>query len=178
VGLIRFGDLLTSFKANAVKGGPNREAAIEACLGIVETIALPATKSKQGEISVTLITYLGNSHSRMRVRKRNPGNMRPANREFDSERILGHHVCQHGNAPMIVNQIKHFGKDFAQSPTQTRYDYKSILVIPLPCDDESGQKPKGFVSIDCNRPYAFYGNRANEIAVMSAPIVAQLREMV
>src|SRR5690606_10868803 len=100
------------------------------------------------------------------------------NREFDTERILGHHACQHGDAPQLVNHIGHFGKEFAASPTQTRYNYKAILLIPLFCDTERGPEPRGFVSIDCDRPYAFYGNRAIEIRVMCGPILGQLREMV
>lgn len=177
-GLVRVGDLLSSYKPDAVRGRQYKETAIEACLGIMESIALPVTKSQTGDVSVTLILYEGSSVTKMRVRKRNPGNTRPLNRPVDTERTLGHYVCQRGDSPLTINDIKHFGKEFAQSPTQTSYDYKAILLIPLLCDTQDGPKPKGFVSIDCNRPYAFYGNRANSITVMSKPILAQLREMI
>lgn len=176
-GLVRIGDLLSSYKANSIKAA-GKEAAIEACLGIIENIALPATKSQKGEIAVTLILYQGTGTAKMRVRQRNPGNSRPKNREFDTERILGHYVCQRGDAPLTINNVSHFGKEFARSPTQTRYDYKSILLMPVLCDTPSGPQARGFVSIDCNHPYAFYGNRANSIAVMSKPIISQLQEMI
>ena len=114
----------------------------------------------------------------MRVRQRNPGNTRPKGRgDLDTERILGHHVCQRGEAPLAINHIKHFGKEFARSPTQSRYDYKSILLIPMVCDTRDGPRKKGFVSIDCNHPYAFYGNRANSIVTMAKPILSRLKEM-
>ena len=176
-GLVRVGDLLSAYKGNAIKTA-EKEAAIEACLGIIESIALPETKSQKGEVAVTLILYQGTGTSKMRVKQRNPGNTRPKGRgDIDSERILGHHVCQRGDAPLTVNNISHFGKEFSRSPTQTRYDYKSILLIPLVCDTPQGPKAKGFVSIDCNHPYAFYGNRANSITVMATPIIKQLKEM-
>src|SRR5690606_27676354 len=85
-GLVRVGDLLSTYKPSAVRGGDSRETAIGACLGIIESIALAITKARKGEISVALILYTGTGGSRMRVRKRNPGNLRPANREFDTER--------------------------------------------------------------------------------------------
>lgn len=175
-GLVRVGDLLSAYKSNAIKAD-ERGGAIEACLGIIESIALPVTKSQKGEVAVTLILYQGTGAGKMRVRHRNPGNTRPKGRDVDTERILGHHVCQRGNTPLTINNIKHFGPDFSQSPTQTKYDYKSILLIPVVCDTPKGQMTKGFVSIDCNHPYAFYGNRANSIAVMAKPIMSQLQEM-
>src|SRR5690606_23015172 len=102
-----------------------KETAIEACLGIMESIALPVTRSQKGEIAVTLITYTGKSTKRMRVRQRNPGNSRPKGGEFDAEAILGHHACQRGSAPLVINHVRHFGAEFAKSPTQTAYDYRS-----------------------------------------------------
>jgi hypothetical protein len=177
-GLVRVGDLLSAYKNNAIKAA-EREAAIEACLGIIESIALPQTKSQKGAIAVTLLVYQGSGNGKMRVRQRNPGNSRPKNRgDIDTERVLGHYVCQRGNAPLTINHIGHFGKEFARSPTQTKYDYKSILLIPIRCDTANGEVAKGFVSVDCNHPYAFYGNRANAIAVMANPIISQLREMI
>lgn len=176
-GLVRVGDLLEAYKPNSIKTN-EKERAIEACLGIMESVALPVAKCQKGEISVTLILYNGSSVSKMRIRQRNPGNTRPKGREIDTERLLGHYVCQEGDAPMTVNHIAHFGKEFGKSPTQTSYAYKSILILPIRCDTPDDVKAKGFVSIDCDHPYAFYGNRANSIAVMSKPIINQLREMI
>jgi hypothetical protein len=176
--LVRFGDLLSTFKRGGVARHADREMAITACLGIIENFCLPVTKGKEGEIAVTLILYKGTSRTRLRVAQRNPGNKRPTNREVDAERLLGHHVCERGDAPLVVNQISHFGKEFGASPTQTKVDYKSILIIPLRCDDGKRSQVRGFVSIDSHRPYAFYGNRANVIVVMCEPIINQLRELV
>lgn len=175
-GFLRIGDLLTAYKVNSIKAA-DRDAAIESCLGIIENIAIPETKSQRGDVSVNLITYVGNSTTQMKVRHRNPGNTRPKNRQFPTDAVLGHYVCQRGNAPLTINNIKHFGKDFAASPTQNSYAYRSILLIPMLCNTPQGQVAKGFVSVDCTRPYAFYGNRANSIAVTSKPVLALLREM-
>lgn len=176
-GFLRIGDLLTTYKVNSIRAA-ERDAAIEACLGIIENIAIPETKTQKGDVSVNLITYMGSSTSQMRVRHRNPGNTRPKNRQFATEAVLGHYVCQRGSAPLTINNIKHFGRDFAASPTQNSYTYRSILLIPLLCNTPQGQVARGFVSIDCTRSYAFYGNRANSIAVTSKPVLALLREMI
>lgn len=177
-GLVRVGDLLSAYKGSAIKTA-EKDSAIGACLGIIESIALPVSKSQKGEVAVTLLLYQGSGTSKMHVRQRNPGNTRPnSRRDIDTERILGHYVCQQGDAPLTINHIGHFGKEFANSPTQTKYDYKSILIFPIRCNTPSGVKARGFLSIDCNHPYAFYGNRANSIAVMSKPIINQLREMI
>lgn len=63
-----------------------------------------------------------------------------------------------------------FALGFARLP-QMRY-----LFIPLEVGT-SGGKNEGFVSMDTKWPYAFYGDRAKEIAVTCAPVVEQLKDM-
>jgi len=177
--LIRFGDLLTTVKRGAIVGRADRDMAMTACLGIIENFCLPITHSTKGEIAVSLILYQGNSSNRLRLARRNPGNERPVNRPIKSERLLGHYACQRGGSPRVVNDIRHFGPEFATSPTQTSLNYKSILILPLECHiPGGGTRIRGFVSIDNVRPYAFYGNRANVVVVMCEPIINQLRELV
>lgn len=174
--LIRFGDLLTTLKRDAVKG-QERDMAISACLGIIENSCLPLTKSRKGDISVTLILYQGASTTKLRVSKRNPGNERPTNREIDAERLLGHYACQHSATPRVVSDLQLFGKTFSVSPTQNRVNYRSILIVPLEAPRRGESAIRGFVSIDHKRPYAFHGNLANVIVVTCEPIINQLREL-
>lgn len=56
--IIRVGDLLTSLKSRTVKPS-DRDDAIRACLGILENHARIVTKSKKGELSVSLVLFSG-----------------------------------------------------------------------------------------------------------------------
>lgn len=174
---VRVGDLLSLFRSSPIKAS-HRSEAIRACLGILENMALPITKSVKGEISVSLLVYVGSSATRMRISERNPGNTRPTNREVDGDMLLGHHCCSHDALPRVVDDIRQFGKGVAKSPTQAKLSYRSIFIIPLDPDPAKGRKAKGFISIDCARPYAFYGNRSNEIIVTSEPIKALISELI
>lgn len=174
--LVRFGDLLTAFKTGSVVKS-KRSDAIRACLGILEIHARRITKTSKGELSVSLVQYVGSSKTKMIVSHRNPGNLRPVGREFDRPDLLGHHACCAGTSPRVVHQLAHFGKT-QESPTQTSVDYKSMFFIPLEVQTpQGGRRMKGFVSIDCRRPYAFYGNRSREIAVTCRPIVDHLKDL-
>jgi hypothetical protein len=175
--MVRFGDLLSAFKQKSVPVG-RRGDAIRACLGIIEIQARRITRSEKGEISVSLVQYAGSSLAKMKILHRNPGNLRAVDgREFDASHVLGHHACRAGIDYRVVHQLSHFGRGL-QSPTQSRVDYKSIFFIPLEVPDSTGRgRMKGFVSIDCRRPYAFYGNRAREIAVTCRPVVDHLKDM-
>lgn len=175
--MVRFGELLSAFKTGAVPSS-RRPDAIRACLGILEIFARRLTKTSDGEVSVSLVQYTDKSSSRMCILYRNPGNHRTVDgREFDASDVLGHHACQAGSTPRVVHQLKHFGRGL-HSPTQSRVDYKSIFFIPLEVQTSNGAtKMKGFVSIDCRRPYAFYGNRGREIAVTCRPIVDHLKDL-
>lgn len=175
--MVRFGDLLGAFKTGSVPAARKPDA-IRACLGILEIYARRITKTSKGDVSVSLVQYAGSSSTKLKILHRNPGNLRPVDgREFDGRYVLGHHACQHGARPCVVHQLNHFGRHL-QSPTQSRVEYKSIFFIPIEATTAGGGvRVKGFVSIDCKRPYAFYGNRSREISVTCRPIVDHLKDL-
>lgn len=174
--LVRFGDLLTALRANST-AAPDRDDAIRACLGILEIFARHTTKSKKGDVAVSLVLYLGSGTSRMRIKHRNPGNDRPVNREFVSWKVVGHHACAAGEFPRVVHDIRRFGRAGASSPTQSTVNYRSIFIIPVK-SRRNGNRICGFVSIDCSRPYAFYGNRANVIIVTCEPVINHIQDLI
>jgi hypothetical protein len=175
--MIRFGDLLSAFKAGSIPSA-KRDVAIRSCLGLLEIYARRITKTQRGDVSVSIVQYAGSSTAKMKILHRNPGNERPVDgREFDARNVLGHHACQAGVNYRIVHQLSHFGRRL-QSPTQSHVGYKSIFFIPLEVPTASGgARMRGFVSIDCRRPYAFYGNRGREIVVTCTPIVDLLKDL-
>lgn len=175
--VIRFGDLLAAHKLDRTLGERERDDAIRACLGILEIFSRQITKSQNGDISVSLLLYSGNSRTKMKVRHRNPGNTRPVNREVDADKLLGHYACLSGGLPRVVHDIKEFGKA-ASSPTQSKVVYRSIFFYPLVIDADDEKVVRGFVSIDCRRPYAFYGNRSSAIIVTCEPILNHIGELV
>ncbi|MBT1155718.1 hypothetical protein J1C56_08950 [Aminobacter anthyllidis] len=174
--IIRVGDLLSSLKSRIAKSS-DKDDAIRACLGIIENYARTVTKSKKGDLSVSLVLFSGNSTTRMKVRHRNPGNNRPTNREFDGRSLLGFHACGSGPAPRVVQDLKWFGKPALVSPTQQKVGYRSILIVPVQSSGTAGAI-RGFVSIDCARPYAFYGNRSNVIMVTCEPVFSHINELI
>lgn len=175
--LVRFGDLLTALKASST-AALDRDDAVRACLGILEIFARQTTKSRKGEVSVSLVLYAGSSTSKMRIRHRNPGNDRPINREFDCDSLVGHRACQSGTFPRVVHDIRKFGRAGSSSPTQSSVDYRSIFIIPVESRRTNGNGVSGFLSIDCRRPYAFYGNRANVIIVTCEPVISRIRDLI
>lgn len=170
--LVRFGDLLSALKTTSATNA-NRGDAIKACLGILQIFGRRIAKTEKEDLAVSLIVYEGNSTSKMMIRHRNPGSTRPVNRQIDAVSVLGHHACQKDGAPRVLHDTKDF-KGTLRSPTQSKVDYRSILVIPISVTSQNGVRVKGFVSIDCRRPYAFYGNRSDEIVVTCQPIIDQL----
>lgn len=175
--LVRFGDLLAAFKTNPVPAA-NKDDAIRACLGILENFSRQIAKSPKGDVSVSLVLYVGNSTTQMRIRHRNSGNERPINRAFDGSSLLGHHACNAEALPRVVHDIRSFGKSALKSPTQSKVDYRSIFIIPLEVENNEVKRVRGFVSIDCKRPFAFYGNRADAIIVTCQPIVSHIKELI
>jgi len=176
--VLRIGDLLASHKVGGTLQDSDRDGAIRACLGMLEIVARHVTKSRRGEISVSLVQYVGSSRSRMKVRYRNTGNTRPVNREVDANRMLGHNVCVCGALPRVLHDLREIEKSSIQSPTQSKIDYRSIFFLPIKVGEGERQEVKGFVSIDCKRPYAFYGNRAREIVVDCEPILNHIGELI
>ncbi len=176
--VVRFGDLLAAHRVRKTLDEIERDDAIRACLGVLEVFSRQITKSQSGDLSVSLLLYIGNSRSRMKIRHRNPGNTRPVNREVDADRMLGHTACVNGALPRVVHDVREFGKSSVSSPTQSKADYRSIFFFPLAADEGEQKVVRGFVSIDCKQPYAFYGNRSNSIIVTCEPILNHIGELI
>lgn len=173
--IVRFGDLISAVKSGAVPRGKRAEA-IRACLGILEIHARQITKVGKGEISVSLVEYVGSSQTKMTIRHRNPGNERPIGREFDGSNLLGHHACMAGVEPRVVHKLSAIDRG-TPSPTQSKVSYSSLFFIPIEVSTSEGPRVRAFVSLDCNRPYAFYGNRSREVVVTCRPFVDQIKEL-
>lgn len=174
---VRFGDLLAALKADSVEE-LDKQKAIRACLGIIENICLPITKSRKGEISANLILYRGNSSTKMKVIERNPGNERPVGREVNGENMLGHHACRHDGLPRVVDDLRSFSSKWVSSPTQSRAGYRSIFFIPLAQKRSGRTVVRGFISIDCQRPFAFHGNRSRDIIVTCEPVTSLIIDLI
>ncbi|WBU53111.1 hypothetical protein [Paracoccus sp. SCSIO 75233] len=171
---VRIGDLITSVKSSATPAN-TRDASITATLGVIEGYARTVTRSPRGEISVSLALYDGGGATRMKIKHRNPGNERPIGRPVRNlNRVLGHIACQSGPGARVVNDLKDFGQEAMFSPTQSSRNYRSLLLIPI--TSSRTQKIKGFISIDCARPYAFYRNRAKQLVVTCEPLIDHVQE--
>lgn len=171
---VRIGDLITSVKSSATPAH-ERDGSITATLGVIEGYARTVTRSPKGEISVSLALYDGESTTKMKIKHRNPGNERPIGRPLrDLNKVLGHIACQSGPGARVVNDLKDFGKEAMFSPTQSSRNYRSLLLIPI--TSSRTQKIKGFISIDCARPYAFYRNRAKQLVVTCEPLIDHIQE--
>lgn len=110
--MVRFGDLLSAIRAGAVPA-KRRDDAIRACLGLLDVYARRITRTYKGEISVSLVLYVGSGTTKMRIFHRNPGNTRPVDgREFDARQLLGHHACQAGSYPRTVHHLNISGAIF------------------------------------------------------------------
>ena len=128
---VRVGDLVQSVRSDATKA-QQRDATIQACLGIIEGYARLITRSPKGRISVSLALYEGSSTTKMQIKHRNPGCERPVGRRLKNiESVLGHRACQQGVEPRVVNDLKLFGPKGFRSPTQAECSYRSICFIPM-----------------------------------------------
>lgn len=171
---VRIGDLISSVKSSATPAQA-RDGSITATLGVIEGYARTVTRSPKGEISVSLALYDGESTSKMKIKHRNPGNERPIGRSIKNlNKVLGHIACQSGPGARVVNDLKDFGKEAMFSPTQSSRNYRSLLLIPI--TSSRTKKIKGFISIDCARPYAFYRNRAKQLVVTCEPLIDHIQE--
>lgn len=58
-----------------------------------------------------------------------------------------------------------------------RPPYRSFFIVPICTARRDGLIPLGYLSIDSTRPYEFYGNRANVLAVECESIIARLKKL-
>lgn len=173
---VRVGDLVNSVKSDATPP-PDRDASVEAALGIIEGYARLVTRSRKGEISVSLAIYEGSSSTNMKIKHRNPGNTRPRGRRLrDLDTVLGHRACQAGDEPRIVADLKRFGREGFRSPTQSQCAYRALCLIPVKSVRTGNSK--GFLSIDCVTPHAFDGTVAKKLLVTCEPLIDHISHQI
>lgn len=175
---VRIGDILASVDSTATPSHLKDES-VTACLGVIEGYSRQVTNGKKGDISVSLVLYEANDRTRMTIKHRNPGNMRPNARIFGNlERIFGHLACEAGPEPRRINNVLWFGRKSVVSPTQSQVDYKSIFIVPIEGVEGKVNEIVGFISIDSSRPYAFFGAIGDKILVTCSPLIDHIREQV
>ena len=155
-----------------------RSRSIDSCLGLIQAYVRHLIDGDKNEVSVALVKYTDAEKTQLCVTNRNPGNPRPIrDTPFDGSRVLGHHAARSGRGHRVVPDLRRFPAEFRGSPTHKSVNYRSFYIIPMMKQTESGTEVLGFLSIDSPRPYAFYGNRANLIAVECGAIVNHIREL-
>lgn len=174
--LLRLGEAVVSVRNGAMPAA-DKHAARSACLSIIEVYVRAVTGAQQGEIGVSLVTYVGNSTHELRIDERNKGNRRATGRKFNGKFNLGHHACLAGSDPRAVYDLKEFGPNACKSPTGSKVRYRSLFIVPLMNEIDGKLRPIGYISIDSVCPFEFYGNRANVIAVELGNIAAYLKKL-
>ncbi|WP_295043297.1 hypothetical protein [uncultured Paracoccus sp.] len=155
----------------------NRPAARNACLSMIEVYVRSLTNAARGEIGVSLARYVPGQPGMLRIDERNAGSLRKMGVTFPGRFVIGHHACMAGDDPRIVNDILSFGPEALRSPTGSRTPYRSFFIVPICVTLRDGLIPLGYLSIDSTRPYEFYGNRANVLAVECESIIARLKKL-
>lgn len=155
----------------------NRSAARNACLSIIEVYVRSLTQAARGEIGVSLARYVPGQPGTLRIDERNAGSLRKMGVSFPGRFVLGHHACMAGDDPRAVYDLRAFGPKAFRSPTGSKTPYRSFFIVPICAGREGGLIPLGYLSIDSTRPYEFYGNRANVLAVECESIIARLKKL-
>lgn len=178
--IVRIGELLNTTRGAVSRHDGGAETAISALLGIIETCCRAVTQCDEDEISVTLLQYpIGSDVTEILIRRRDPGNKRPVGALVPTANLVGHRACQSDpNRPHIVHRLRDFGEGAMVSPSQSQVNYQAIFIIPLQSGSNGNRTLQGFVSVDCVRPYAFYGNRGRDIAVYCRPVINLLCELI
>lgn len=174
--LMRFGEAISSSKSGSIPVS-DREQARKACLSIIEVYVRAISGAKAGEIGVALAKYVGNSTHELRIDDRDKGNKRRTGGTFEGKHNLGHHACISGGDPRPVYDLREFGSLACKSPSGSKSAYRSIFILPIMRNVNGKLRPLGYVSIDSTRPYEFYGNRANVLAVDCAILVRFLEKL-
>lgn len=160
---LRISELVQSVQSAATLSR-NKPDSIRSCLGIIEACARNIAKSKEGDVSVSLVMYKGSSTNKMEIRYRNHGSSRKTPHTInDLSVVLGHYLCQSEKRVRIVNDLKAFGADFFVSPSGSEAKYRSVCFFRI--DDMQTDRPRGFVSVDCTTPYAFAGRRGKNLII-------------
>lgn len=155
----------------------NRPAARNACLSIIEVYVRSLTNAARGEIGVSLARYVPGQPAMLRIDERNAGSLRKMGVTFSGRFVIGHHACMAGDDPRAVYDIRAFGAEAFRSPTGSKTPYRSFFIVPICTARRDGLIPLGYLSIDSTRPYEFYGNRANVLAVECESTIARLKKL-
>ena len=174
--LRRIGEITSGLHPEATRPD-EREHAKRACLTLIELYVRAQFRLPEKSVGVSLILYNGSSSTELRVDARNLGSER-VNKKFRGAHVLGHHACQAGSRPRAVADLREFNKLVRKSPTGSTVSYRSFFLIPVGEEVDEIYKPKGYISIDTSRPYVFYGNNAEVVAVDCEVIVNHLMTLV
>jgi hypothetical protein len=177
--VIRVGEILGNghIPPNSKNHAAQRDDAIRAALGLIEVFTRQVCGGRKGEISVTLAKYVDESNTQMEIRHRNTGNTRPTSRKFSANGVLGHYACMRGGAPRVVNDIKRLGPEIQKSPTQSEFNYRSILFLPLVGQRGDPTRVTGFLSIDSTKAYCFSQSRVRIIVVNCQSILEHVQKL-
>jgi hypothetical protein len=171
---VRSGEIIAMMRSPRTQ--QDKDTAICSGLGLIQQYVALLAKLPPDSVSVSVCTYRGSSQ-RMQIRHRNVGNGRrvgPVNAPIWS--ILGHHACQDGTAPKVVHDLRRMQEEFQRSPSESPCNYRSFLIIPLETTRNGQKSMLGFLSIDAERPFAFYGNRSRKIIGNCNPIIEMTNE--
>lgn len=174
--LRRIGEITSGLHPEATPPD-ERDHAKRACLTLIELYVRAQFRLPEKSVGVSLILYNGSSSTELRVDARNLGNER-VNKRFRGHHVLGHHACRAGPMPRAVADLREFNKLARKSPTGSTVSYRSFFLIPVGEEVDEIYKPKGYISIDATRPYVFYGNNAEVVAVDCEVIVNHLMTLV
>lgn len=133
--------------------------------------------SPPGNVTVTFSRYIDHGES-LDISLRNRGSTRGAKEVRAANFILGHRVCQSAMKVRTVHDLKDFPRAYLRSPTGSEVKYRSFMIFPVlsPASVEGPQTVIGFVSIDCEMPYAFYGDRATMMTAIIGPMIKQIAQ--
>ena len=145
---------------------------IKAILSVIEVLVLRFINVPRGKITVTFARYIDDGRQ-LELRHRNRGSDRKVCTVPVSDQILGHLLCQAGAQPRALNDLHHLPEEYRVSPSSGSATYRSFYIVPI-YEDAHRRSPVGFVSIDSQIPYAFYGNRANLMSTAVTPFIGEI----
>lgn len=150
-----------------------RSTYITAVLSIMEVAVRQLVNGRTGQVTVTFARYCEDGKY-IDISHRNRGSERAHRKVPAADFILAHRVCQSKPQERIVHDLLAFPTKYHSSPTRGKTDYRSFYIIPVFSDLPENDTVIGFVSIDCEIPYAFHGNRATFISAAIAPLAARI----
>lgn len=148
---------------------------IAALLSLIEAHVRHLVNVPTGKITVTFARYTDSSR-KLDIALRNRGSLRAMKHINADNFILGHRVCQTTTEVRTVHDLRHFPDTYRRSPTGNEAKYLSFMIFPVRERHPADGPCVGFLSIDCEIPYAFYGKRAKLIVATVGPILNQISQ--